>query len=138
MNSSDFKAIFSETNHPSGCKVHLSGGILTWPVTFVYPEHTTSDFIEKFAENVTMYEMISMMFEERATWDTESKYTADSVNIWTENRKLEKLVKLDLGAPLNSALRMKNVVVYGGCPNLIVTARGSPFEKHFLGKYGLK
>ena len=41
---------------------------LTWPVTFVYPEHTTSDFIEKFAENVTMYEMLSMMFEERATW----------------------------------------------------------------------
>jgi len=124
-----------ETNHPSGCRVHLSGGILTWPVTFVYPEHTTSDFIEKFAENVTIYEMISLMFEERPTWDNEGKYTVDNVNIWTENRTLEKLIKVDLGAPLNSALRMKNVVVYGGCPNLIVTARGSPFEKHFLGKY---
>ena len=128
----------SETNHPSGCRVHIADGVLNWPVTFVYPEHTTSDFIESFAENVTTYEMISHMFAEPATWDKEGKYNVDGVNVWIENRTLEKLMKVDLGAPLNSVLRMKNVVVYGGCPNLIVTARGSPFEKHFLGKYGLK
>merc|ERR1711893_357942 len=56
-----------ETNHPSGCRVHIADGVLNWPVTFVYPEHTTSDFIETFAENVTTSERISHMFAEPAT-----------------------------------------------------------------------
>ena len=41
-----------ESHHPCGAQVHVDGnGRLVWPVMFVYPEHTQSDFIEAFCED---------------------------------------------------------------------------------------
>ena len=41
-----------ETHNPHGAKVHLdANGILYWPVMFLYPEHTETDYIQMFCEN---------------------------------------------------------------------------------------
>ena len=40
-----------ETKHPSGAKVHVDdNGVMKWPVMFLYPEHTETDFIVEFDE----------------------------------------------------------------------------------------
>ena len=41
-----------ESHHPSGAQVHVDDhNRLVWPVMFLYPEHTQSDFIEAFVED---------------------------------------------------------------------------------------
>lgn len=38
--------------HPSGGCVHLtSGGVVVWPVLFMYPEYGQSDYIQAMAES---------------------------------------------------------------------------------------
>ena len=111
-------------------------GMLHWPVTFVYPEYQTSDFIEKFAEDVTLGTMLTNVFAECPAWDREKKYTPENMNVWIENRKTEKIYKIDINATLNHALREKNCYVYGGCPSFIITARDCGYEKNWLKRYG--
>jgi hypothetical protein len=43
-----------ETQNPSSAKVHVTpDGTLIWPVLFMYPEHTMTDYIEAFNETQT-------------------------------------------------------------------------------------
>lgn len=43
-----------ETQNPSSAKVHVTpDGTLNWPVLFIYPEHTMTDYIEAFNETHT-------------------------------------------------------------------------------------
>ena len=39
-------------------------GVLNWPVMFVYPEYGQTDFIQAFAEDVTLGSMLTEMFQE--------------------------------------------------------------------------
>lgn len=124
-----------ETSHPSGCQVNLRDGLLHWPVTFVYPEYQMTDFIESFAEDTTLGTMLTNMFAEVPCWDQDRKYLVENMNVWIENRKSEKLFKIDINAPLNVALRHKNSLIHGGCPSFIITIEQCPFEKVFKSKY---
>ena len=55
-------------------KVHLnSDNMLVWPVMLVYPEHGQTDFIQEFAEDVTLGAMLTHAFEERPPWDDQGK-----------------------------------------------------------------
>lgn len=41
-----------EGHNPGGAKVHMDeDGFLNWPVLFLYPEYSQSDFIERFCES---------------------------------------------------------------------------------------
>lgn len=43
-----------ELHNPSGAKVYVDAeNTLHWPVLFMYPEHTQTDYIEDFNENHT-------------------------------------------------------------------------------------
>ena len=47
-----FKLHKLDSQHPGGGRVQLdSDGILHWPVVFVYPEFSDTDFIQAFNEN---------------------------------------------------------------------------------------
>lgn len=52
---SDFTALSLaslEGHNTSGARVHVNDdGSLQWPVLFIYPEHSQTDFIEAFHEN---------------------------------------------------------------------------------------
>ena len=139
-------------------------GVLNWPVMFVYPEYGQTDFIQAFAEDVTLGSMLTEMFQERPPWDQEGKYKPEQMTLWIEHRKIQSIFQVDINAPLHAALRivhfstsclrlprprypdiskdsimnnkrMKNCYISGGCPNFIVTIRDSAFEKSFKRKY---
>ena len=40
-----------ETNNAHGARVQLKDDVLYWPVMFLYPEFTESDYIQSFCEN---------------------------------------------------------------------------------------
>lgn len=94
-----------------------------------------TDFIESFAEDTTLGTMLTNMFAEVPCWDQDRKYLVENMNVWIENRKSEKLFKIDINAPLNVALRHKNSLIHGGCPSFIITIEQCPFEKVFKSKY---
>lgn len=50
-----------ETQNPSGAKVHVTpDGTLNWPVLFMYPEHTMTDYIEAFNESQRYSNLLCM------------------------------------------------------------------------------
>ena len=88
-------------------QVHLNDeGVLNWPVMFVYPEYGQTDFIQEFAEDVTLGTMLTEMFQERPPWDEENKYKPERMTLWIEHRKIQSIFEVDINAPLHAALRI--------------------------------
>ncbi|XP_060576146.1 tetratricopeptide repeat protein 4-like isoform X2 [Ruditapes philippinarum] len=128
-----------ETHNPHGAKVNLDAkGILYWPVMFLYPEYTETDYIQMFFENQRIIDHLSHIFgaeAEPAPWDTERRYKPHTINVYFEDREKEKLHKVNKESSLLKVLQHKRYVVYGGTPSFILTVAGSDFEKDFLEKY---
>ncbi|KAJ3080126.1 Tetratricopeptide repeat protein 4, partial [Rhizoclosmatium hyalinum] len=61
---------------------------LTYPVVFLYPEHTLSDFIAAFHEQDTFADHIAEMFgpENRPPWDTQGVYVPEHIEVYFETR----------------------------------------------------
>lgn len=52
-----------ESHHPGGGRVTLdSDGFLHWPVLFLYPEHTETDFIASFDEQTRSVNLFGSVF----------------------------------------------------------------------------
>ena len=82
--------------------------MLVWPVMFVYPEYGQTDFVQQFQEDITLGTMLTELFPEgepSPPWDLEQKYVPSKMTVWVENRKIQSIFKIDINAPLNSALR---------------------------------
>lgn len=77
---------------------------LDWPVIFLYPEVGQTDFIEGFYEKSTFEEHLSIMFGQSPDWDDEKKYNPSSIQIYYDNRKKGKLMKIDHRMNLQEAL----------------------------------
>ncbi|VVC30880.1 Tetratricopeptide repeat,Tetratricopeptide repeat-containing domain,Tetratricopeptide-like helical [Cinara cedri] len=66
-------------------RVHLTESQrLVWSVLFSCPERNTSIVVPNFHEDDTFYKLLVDIFSERAPWDDEGKYTADTINIYSE------------------------------------------------------
>ncbi|KAK3729528.1 hypothetical protein RRG08_044043 [Elysia crispata] len=128
-----------ECHNPTGAKVHLDAdGNLHWPVLFLYPEFTESDFIHAFFETNCFYDHLVHMFGsevEPANWDKEHKYKADTIEIYFENKDEEKLYKVNPDHSLLDVLKNKKYEVTAGTPTFILMVKDSKFQKEFLGKY---
>lgn len=128
-----------ETHNPHGAKVHLdANGVLYWPVMFMYPEHTETDYIQTFAENHRLIDHLSHMFGveiDPPPWDPDRRYKPHTINVYFEDRENEKLVKVNKESTLLKVLQHERYTVHGGTPSFILTVAGSPFEKSFLEKY---
>ncbi|XP_064606909.1 tetratricopeptide repeat protein 4-like isoform X2 [Liolophura sinensis] len=127
-----------ESHHPSGAKVHLDDqGVLNWPVLFMYPEHTITDFIEAFRETDRFVDHLNVMFGpdvEPAPWDADKKYTPESIEIYFEDKEFEKLYQVDKYSSLQEALRHDRYRVHAGTPAFILIVSGSKFREVFLSR----
>ncbi|GFO38807.1 tetratricopeptide repeat protein 4 [Plakobranchus ocellatus] len=128
-----------ESHNPTGAKVHLDEEQrLYWPVLFFYPEFAETDFIHAFCETNCIYDHLAHMFGpevEPATWDTEKKYKADTIEVFFENKDEEKLYKVNPDHSLLDVLKHKKYVVSAGTPTFILMVRDSRFQKEFLSRY---
>lgn len=68
---------------------------LIWPVIFLYPEVGQTDFIKEFYESSTFYEHLNIMFSKSPDWDNKKIYNPRSIQIYYENRKKGKLMKIE-------------------------------------------
>lgn len=131
-----------ETQNPSGAKVHVTpDGTLNWPVLFMYPEHTMTDYIEAFNESQRFEQHIAMMFSaeyEHPQWDTDRKYTPDNLVVYFEDRENEVMYEVKKTSTLLDALQHKRYFVYGGTPCFILIVKGSKFENVFKEKHKIK
>ncbi|XP_076440604.1 tetratricopeptide repeat protein 4-like [Babylonia areolata] len=123
--------------HPSGARVQVDcEGVLHWPVFLLYPEYAQTDFIQSFCENHRFIDHLSQMFGpevEPAPWDSEHKYTADSIQLYFEDKEDETLYPV---SKLNT-LQHKKYVVFKGTPAFIVLVKGSDFQEKYLKQYKL-
>eukprot|EP00842_Homolaphlyctis_polyrhiza_P002085 jgi/Hompol1/2878/HPOL_003054-RA len=59
-------------------------GRLKFPVLFVYPEYSQSDFITDFNEDDAFSDHFQSIFETQAPWDTEHAYKPDTLDLFYE------------------------------------------------------
>lgn len=118
----------------TGARVYMDEqGVLHWPVLFLYPEHSQTDFVSAFCENSSFMDHLSVMFgEELPPWDTERKYQPQNLQLFFEDPEKGHLYQVDLEKSLLNVLQHQRCSVKAGSPSFIVLVSGSPFCKQFL------
>uniref|UniRef100_A0A671RWL5 Probable proline--tRNA ligase, mitochondrial n=2 Tax=Sinocyclocheilus anshuiensis TaxID=1608454 RepID=A0A671RWL5_9TELE len=118
----------------TGARVYMDEqGVLHWPVLFLYPEHSQTDFISAFCENSSFMDHLAVMFgEELPPWDSERKYQPQNLQLFLENPEKGNLYQVDLEKSLLNILQHQRCSVKAGTPSFIVLVSGSPFSKQFL------
>ncbi|XP_048759199.1 tetratricopeptide repeat protein 4-like [Ostrea edulis] len=128
-----------ELHNPSGATVYVDGNdTLHWPVLFMYPEHTQTDYIEDFNENSTFQDHLLHMFGPDvppASWDLDKKYKPDDFLIYYEDKEKTTLHQISQSCSLLKALQNKWVVVEAGTPCFIILVNKSRFHEHFVKEY---
>ncbi|XP_062602009.1 tetratricopeptide repeat protein 4-like, partial [Saccostrea cucullata] len=128
-----------ELHNPSGAMVYVDAdSTLHWPVLFMYPEHTQTDYIEDFSENHTFYDHIIHMFGPEvppASWDLDKKYKPENLLIYYEDKEKTTLHQIPQTWTLSQALKNKWVLVEAGTPCFILLVNKSRFQEHFIKEY---
>ncbi|XP_016369113.1 tetratricopeptide repeat protein 4-like [Sinocyclocheilus rhinocerous] len=118
----------------TGARVYMDEqGVLYWPVLFLYPEHSQTDFISAFCENSSFMDHLAVMFgEELPPWDSERKYQPQNLQLFFEDPEKGNLYQVDLEKSLLNVLQHQRCSVKAGTPSFIVLVSGSSFSKQFL------
>ncbi|KTG45218.1 hypothetical protein cypCar_00032744 [Cyprinus carpio] len=118
----------------TGARVYMDEqGVLYWPVLFLYPEHSQTDFISAFCENSSFMDHLAVMFgEELPPWDSERKYQPQNLQLFFEDPEQGNLYQVDLEKSLLNVLQHQRCSVKSGTPSFIVLVSGSPFSQQFL------
>ncbi|KAG1941012.1 tetratricopeptide repeat protein [Pimephales promelas] len=118
----------------TGARVFMDEqGVLHWPVLFLYPEHSQTDFISAFCENSSFMDHLALMFgDELPPWDTERKYQPQNLQLFFEDPEKGHLYQVDLEKSLLNVLQHQRCFLKAGSPSFIVLVSGSPFSKQFL------
>ncbi|XP_071800347.1 tetratricopeptide repeat protein 4-like [Asterias amurensis] len=121
--------------HPTGAKIHLDeSGRLSWPVTFLYPEHGQSDFIAAFHEDSRFSDHLKLMFDEGVPWDTMKVYKTLNLQVYFHYSEGKALVQINPESSLNEIIRDPRYLV-AHHPLFVVLPRASPFTSDYLKKY---
>ncbi|KAJ3069057.1 hypothetical protein HDU98_007852 [Podochytrium sp. JEL0797] len=141
-----------ETHKPS---LDPETNTLSYPVVFLYPEHTLSDYIAAFHEQDTFQDHLDEMFApaNRPPWDTTGAYTPDVLDVYFETRPdldaeakgkvyhadvngKRKLMKVDPASQLGDVLASEAFRLVDGVASFFVLSRSSgAFLKHFRKQY---
>ncbi|CAF0878459.1 unnamed protein product [Adineta ricciae] len=126
--------IFDISSNPAGSCIQLNeqDQTLTFPVVFLYPEYGQTDYIKEFHQDTKLIDQLTEMFQSRAPWDEEGKYTLDQMSIYYEDRDKHELKIVPLDKTLLQTLQLPGFVVQLGMPSLIVMIPNSAFAKHYL------
>ncbi|TRY58421.1 hypothetical protein DNTS_002049 [Danionella cerebrum] len=118
----------------TGARVYMDEqGVLHWPVLFLYPEHSQTDFISAFCENTSFRDHLDVMFgEELPPWDTDQKYMPQNLELFFEDSERGNLYQVDVEKSLLNVLQHQRCSVKTGTPTFIVLVSGSPFSKQYL------
>eukprot|EP00123_Amoebidium_parasiticum_P000994 comp11956_c0_seq1/m.6639 comp11956_c0_seq1/g.6639 ORF comp11956_c0_seq1/g.6639 comp11956_c0_seq1/m.6639 type:complete len:402 (-) comp11956_c0_seq1:75-1280(-) len=115
-----------------------SEGVIHWPVFFLYPEYSQSDFIAAFAENITMEDMLVEVFGSTPAWDRKGQYRPENIDVYfdyTDEKNESILVKVKLDTPLVNILRHKRFVVRGGIPQFYMISKDSPYRSLYFSRF---
>ncbi|KAJ2079644.1 HSP70/90 co-chaperone [Coemansia sp. RSA 988] len=124
-------------------ELDLETGHLLWPVVFLYPETKESDYVQKFDEAVSLYDMLTQVLYEPPYWDNQQrpKYTLDNVDTYFLTRPVggkdqdERLIKVDIDAPLGTVLDSPDYIIRNGIPSFVLLPRNDPFTRQFIAHY---
>lgn len=118
----------------TGARVYMDEqGVLHWPVLFLYPEHSQTDFISAFSENASFIDHLAMMFgDELPPWDIDRKYQPQNLQLFFEDPEKGNLYQVDLQESLLRVLQHQRCSVKAGTPSFIVLVSESPFSRQFL------
>lgn len=113
-NQLDFLRLSSvETNNAHGARVQLKDNVLYWPVLFLYPEFTESDYIQNFCENHRLIDHLNHMFGvdvDPPPWDKNKRYTPATISVYFEDKEREKVYKVGKDLTLLEVLKHKRFV----------------------------
>ncbi|XP_014213383.1 tetratricopeptide repeat protein 4 [Copidosoma floridanum] len=106
-------------------------GALVWPVIFLYPEFNQTDFVENFNEGTLIIEQLEEIFEETPSWDCESRYEAETVNVYFTGSD-KKPHKINKNQSLAEVLQHELFIVNEAEIFLYILLANSKAEEHFL------
>lgn len=113
-------------------RVHLNeDGKLVWPVVFMYPEYKVMDFVQEFTEDERFYSKYTIfstfkcklfiffrfinhlcnIFENKPSWDVESKYQPHNLNVCFQDHNTNKIHAVDVTETLGNMLKQPWYVI---------------------------
>ncbi|KAM5149087.1 tetratricopeptide repeat protein 4 isoform 1-T3 [Mantella aurantiaca] len=125
------------SENATGSQVFLDeNGRLSWPVLFLYPEHSQTDFISAFHEDSRFHDHLTAMFsEDLPPWDTERKYLAHNLEVYFEDEDSECFYKMDPDSTLLETMQHSRFRVKAGTASFLIFVKQSPFcIKYFSDK----
>lgn len=123
-------------NPVSKCvQVAEDGESLKWPCVLLYPEFGQTEFIEAFDEYSIFEDHLKVMFSEAPDWDTSKTYTHDNLEVFYENQKNHKLMKVPNSATLLEILKKEGHIIQLGTPKFLLMVKDSKFKKMYIEKY---
>jgi len=140
----------SQYTHSSDRKIEFdSNNVIHFPVVFLYPEYSMSDFIINFEEDHTFGDHLSMMFPpdnpEYAQWDKNRSYTIDKIEVYFETnwtkpilsnvpyKETKRWIRIKHTTTIEAVLKHPDYII-PGIPIFYIVARGNAFYKTFLEK----
>ena len=119
----DTRCDLFHSGHPAAAQHHVQlseEGHLVWPVIFVYPEYSQTDFIQFFDEESTFRQQLLALFgdeDSRPAWDTDRKYQVDRLRIaFPRFDDPSRLVPVAPEATLRSVLSSSDFVLTDAVP----------------------
>ncbi|KAM3915765.1 tetratricopeptide repeat protein 4 [Leptodactylus fuscus] len=124
----------SASENVTGAQVFLDeNGLLHWPVLFLYPEHSQTDFISAFHEDSRFIDHLNEMFsQDLPPWDTDSKYLAPNLEIFFEDEKSQSFYQVNPDSTLLQVLQHGRFSVKAGTPSFLILVKQSPFCKKYF------
>ncbi|XP_006977763.1 tetratricopeptide repeat protein 4 isoform X1 [Peromyscus maniculatus bairdii] len=121
------------SENPGGARLSLNNqGRLSWPVLFLYPEYTQSDFVAAFHEDSRFVDHLKVMFSEAPSWDSEQKYYLDNLEIYFEDEDGAELYQVSPWSTLLQVLQHPRYLVKALTPTFVVCVGSSPFSENYL------
>jgi hypothetical protein len=76
-----------QVQHPYGPPpiIKLENGCMSFPVLFLYPEFSQSDYIAEFKETDTFFSHFVELFSEPAPFDPQHRYKPENIALFLEN-----------------------------------------------------
>ncbi|XP_040263723.1 tetratricopeptide repeat protein 4 [Bufo bufo] len=118
----------------TGAQVFLDeNGRLHWPVLFIYPEHSQTDFISAFHEDSRFIDhLIEMFSQDLPPWDTDQKYFAHNLEIFFEDEKSQFFYQVNPESTLLQVMQHGRFFVKAGTPSFLISVKQSPFCKKYF------
>lgn len=99
-------AAASQTHTPTiGVSRRSSGPLLVLPVVLLYPRYAQYDYLPECVEDCTVADLLRIVFEESASWDTENVYGAIAGDNGSSNHLAVFYESFDANYPLSNRVR---------------------------------